>query len=70
MSEQLTITVVGVGAMGLPIATNLSDHGFTVRGVDIAEARLQLCREAGLEAYDNAVEAVDGADVVLSLIHI
>ena len=60
-----TITVVGLGAMGLPIATNLRTHDFTVRGVDIAEARLALGREAGLEVFDTALDAAEGADVVL-----
>lgn len=60
-----TITVVGLGAMGLPIATNLRNHDFTVRGVDIAEARLALGREAGLEVFDTALDAAEGADVVL-----
>lgn len=63
--SQHTITVVGLGAMGLPIATNLRNHDFTVRGVDIAEARLALGREAGLEVFNTALEAVEGADVVL-----
>ena len=37
----LTITVVGLGAMGLPMATNLAKD-FHVRGVDISEERLSL----------------------------
>ncbi|MCG7279304.1 NAD(P)-dependent oxidoreductase [Corynebacterium imitans] len=64
MSQHI-ITIVGLGAMGLPIATNLRSHDFSVRGVDIAEARLTLGREAGLEVFDTATNAVEGADVVL-----
>lgn len=59
-----TITVVGLGAMGLPMATNLAEK-FTVRGVDIAEARLELGKEAGLETYTDSREAASGADFVL-----
>ncbi|CAM3126907.1 NAD(P)-dependent oxidoreductase [Corynebacterium gottingense] len=64
MSQHI-ITVVGLGAMGLPIATNLRNHDFFVRGVDIDEARLGLGREAGLEVFNTALNAVEGADVVL-----
>lgn len=59
-----TITVIGLGAMGLPMATNLATR-FSVRGVDIAEDRLELGRSAGLSVYTSATEAVAGADVVL-----
>ena len=60
----VTVTVVGLGAMGLPMATNLA-RTFHVRGVDVQEARLELGREAGLEVHTDAPEAARGADVVL-----
>ena len=60
----LTITVVGLGAMGLPMATNLAKD-FHVRGVDISEERLSLGAQAGLETFTSAKEAADGSDVVL-----
>ena len=63
--SQNTVTVVGLGAMGMPIATNLRNKNFTVRGVDISETRLQLGREVGLDVFDNPLGAVAGADVVL-----
>lgn len=59
-----TVTVVGLGAMGLPMAQHLA-NAFSVRGVDIAEERLALAREAGVECFGSAAEASDGADVVL-----
>ncbi|CAB0812423.1 NAD(P)-dependent oxidoreductase [Corynebacterium diphtheriae] len=59
-----TVTVVGMGAMGLPMATNLAKN-FTVRGVDIAQPRLELAKAAGIETYTNASDAAEGADVVL-----
>lgn len=60
----LTITVVGLGAMGLPMATNLAKD-FHVRGVDISEERLSLGAQAGLETFTSAKEAADSSDVVL-----
>ncbi|WP_281510886.1 NAD(P)-dependent oxidoreductase [Corynebacterium belfantii] len=59
-----TVIVVGMGAMGLPMATNLA-KSFTVRGVDIAQPRLELAKAAGIETYTNASDAAEGADVVL-----
>lgn len=62
--SNLTVTVVGLGAMGLPIATNLAKD-FAVRGVDIAEARLELGRAAGIGVFQDIREASTGADAVL-----
>lgn len=62
--SQFTITIVGLGAMGLPMATNLAAD-FHVRGVDIAEERLELGRAAGIEVFSDIREAATGADAVL-----
>lgn len=59
-----TVTVLGLGAMGLPMATRLTT-GLSVRGFDIASARIELARAAGVETFDSAFDAVDGADVLL-----
>ncbi|PZU31518.1 MAG: oxidoreductase [Actinomyces sp.] len=59
-----TIAVLGLGAMGLPMAENLS-RGFTVRGFDITAERLALAERAGIAPAASAADAVAGADVVL-----
>jgi 3-hydroxyisobutyrate dehydrogenase len=59
-----TAAVLGLGAMGLPMATRLTSR-LTVHGFDIAEPRLALAAEAGVLTYDSARNAVDGADAVL-----
>lgn len=59
-----TVTVIGLGAMGLPMATNLAQD-FKVNGVDIAEPRLALAKAAGISTFSNSQEAVAEADVVL-----
>jgi 3-hydroxyisobutyrate dehydrogenase len=59
-----TAAVLGLGAMGLPMATRLTSR-LTVHGFDIAEPRLALAAEAGVLTYDSARGAVDGADAVL-----
>jgi 3-hydroxyisobutyrate dehydrogenase len=64
MSANYTVTVLGLGAMGLPMATRLATQ-LTVHGFDIAEPRLKLAREAGVKTFGSAREAVAGADALL-----
>lgn len=59
-----TVAVLGLGAMGLPMATRLTS-GLDVHGFDIAEARLDLARDAGVTPFDSARAAVADADAVL-----
>ena len=63
--SDVTVAVLGLGAMGLPMATNLVDHGAAVRGFDIAQPRLDLAAQAGVTGCGSAREAAAGADVVL-----
>lgn len=59
-----TVAVLGLGAMGLPMATRLAGQ-LTVRGFDINEGRRRLGNNAGIETFDSAREAAAGASVVL-----
>lgn len=59
-----TVAVLGLGAMGLPIATNLAKR-FTVVGFDPFEDRRALGTTQGLNVTSTATEAAEGADVVL-----
>lgn len=62
-----TVAVIGLGAMGLPMAIRL--HGaFRVHGVDISEQRLALAADAGITTFTNASAAADGADAVLLVV--
>ncbi len=58
------IAVLGLGAMGLPMATRLAEK-FTVRGFDINPERLSLGASAGVAATASAQQAATGADIVL-----
>ena len=58
------VTVLGLGAMGLPMATRLATQ-LTVHGFDIAEPRLRLAEAAGVRTFASAREAADGADALL-----
>ncbi|MET4098747.1 3-hydroxyisobutyrate dehydrogenase [Agrococcus sp. UYP10] len=59
-----TVAVIGLGAMGLPMATRLAER-FDVRGFDIAEARLELAAQHGVAPAASAAEAVEGAEAVI-----
>ncbi|WP_030154561.1 NAD(P)-dependent oxidoreductase [Glycomyces sp. NRRL B-16210] len=58
------VAVVGLGAMGLPMAARLAER-FTVSGFDIAAERLALAAGHGVEPAPTAAAAVTGADAVL-----
>ncbi len=58
-----TIAVLGLGAMGLPMAENLAES-FTVHGYDINPTRSELLSEA-VVPFSSARQAVKGANYVL-----
>lgn len=58
------VAVLGLGAMGLPMATRLAAE-LTVRGFDLDEARLAEASRSGVEPASSARLAAEGADVVL-----
>ncbi|TDK28045.1 NAD(P)-dependent oxidoreductase [Arthrobacter crusticola] len=59
-----TAAVLGLGAMGLPMATRLAEK-LVVHGFDIAAERLDLASQAGITTFDSAATAVKGVDAVL-----
>lgn len=58
------VAVLGLGAMGLPMATTLA-RSFTTVGFDVAPARVALAVEAGATAAGSIAEACAGTDVVV-----
>lgn len=58
------ISILGLGAMGLPMATHLTKIA-TVRGFDIAQERLDLAKDVGIEPVMSAQAAAKDADVVV-----
>ena len=60
-----TIAVLGLGAMGLPMATWLVHSQFAVRGFDVAPGRAELAAAAGVAIFESARQAAGPADVVL-----
>lgn len=62
------IAFVGLGHMGLPMATNLHKAGYTVRGVDISPEALAAAEKAGFTATTALSEAAEGADVLWTML--
>lgn len=62
-----TIAFLGLGHMGLPMATNLSAAGHEVRGYDVVPAARELAEAAGIAWAADAHAAVAGADVVITM---
>jgi 3-hydroxyisobutyrate dehydrogenase len=58
------VAVLGLGAMGLPMASRLATR-LEVRGFDIAQSRLDLAERNGIAPFASAREAVEGVDAVL-----
>ncbi|MFT4273436.1 MAG: NAD(P)-dependent oxidoreductase [Pantoea sp.] len=68
MSQQPVVAVLGLGAMGHAFAANLLKKGFVVRGWNRTRARGEDLLSAGLILGDSAIQAVDGADVVIAML--
>jgi 3-hydroxyisobutyrate dehydrogenase len=60
-----TVAVLGLGAMGLPMATHLVRSGFEVTAFDVSAARLELAEQDGVHPATTAAQACEGASVVL-----
>jgi 3-hydroxyisobutyrate dehydrogenase len=63
-----TIAFLGLGNMGGPMAANLVTAGHTVRGFDPVPAAVETAKSNGVNVFGTGAEAVDGADVVLTML--
>ena len=62
------IGFIGLGNMGTPMAGNLAKKGHQVRGFDLVKANLEAAAKRGVEAAGSAADAVQGADVVVTML--
>lgn len=62
------IAFLGVGAMGLGMASNLVKSGHRVIAFDLSAEALGRAERAGCEYAASAAEAVNGADVVVTML--
>ena len=67
-TAQPTIAFIGLGHMGGPMAVNLVKAGFPVQAFDLVPAALEAAAAAGARIAATAVEAVKGAQIVISML--
>jgi len=63
-----TIGFIGLGNMGLPMATNLVKAGHEVLGFDMVAEVLEIAKEAGIVTCGYASDAVEGAETVITML--
>lgn len=64
----MRVAFVGLGNMGLPMATHLIDAGFDVVGFDLDADRTAAFEEAGGDTAADIEAAVRDADVVITMV--
>lgn len=69
MPDQLTVAVLGTGIMGAAMARNIASAGHAVRAWNRTRAKAEPLAEVGAHVADTPAEAVEGADVVLTMLH-
>ncbi|NIY65166.1 NAD(P)-dependent oxidoreductase [Streptomyces malaysiensis] len=72
MTEQLpatSVAVLGTGIMGSGMARNLARSGLEVRAWNRTRSKAEPLAADGVRVTDTPAEAVDGADVVLTMVY-
>jgi 3-hydroxyisobutyrate dehydrogenase len=62
------IAFIGLGNMGGPMAANLVKAGHKVTGFDLVPASREAAKESGVAVAAHAVDAVKGADIVITML--
>ena len=69
MSKSIkTVAFIGLGNMGGGMAANLVKQGFTVNAFDLLPEHLSAAEAAGCAPKTSAVDAIRGADAVVSML--
>ncbi|MCG8157250.1 NAD(P)-dependent oxidoreductase [Brenneria goodwinii] len=68
MSQKPVVAVLGLGAMGHAFASNLLKNDFIVRGWNRTRVRGEDLQDNGLILCSDAVQAVEGADVIITML--
>ncbi|MEU0333938.1 NAD(P)-dependent oxidoreductase [Streptomyces sp. NPDC006193] len=69
MTDKLTVSVLGTGIMGAAMARNLVRAGHAVRVWNRTRAKAEPLASQGARVAGTPAEAVEGADVVLTMLH-
>lgn len=62
------VAFIGLGIMGLPMAKNLVNAGFTVTGFNRSQGAIDALVAAGGQGAGSVAEAVEDADVVITMV--
>jgi len=62
------VTVIGLGIMGLPMATNLVKAGHSVTGYNRSQDKIDALVAAGGQGAASIAEAVKEADIVITMV--
>lgn len=62
------VAFIGLGIMGLPMAKNLVNAGFTVTGFNRSQGAIDALVAAGGQGAGSVAEAVKDADVVITMV--
>ncbi|MFJ3958229.1 2-hydroxy-3-oxopropionate reductase [Arthrobacter sp. NPDC090010] len=62
------VTVIGLGIMGLPMAKNLVNAGFTVTGFNRSQDKIDALVAAGGKGASSIAESVQDADVIITMV--
>ncbi|KOQ39116.1 NAD(P)-binding domain-containing protein, partial [Achromobacter xylosoxidans] len=63
-----SIAFIGLGNMGAPMALNLVKAGHSLTVFDLVPAAVKVLTDAGAKSAASAAEAVNGAEVVISML--
>ena len=63
-----TIAILGTGIIGAPVAKNLHKQGFPVRAWNRTFAKAEPLSTLGIPVFHSAADAVQGADVIVSIL--
>lgn len=63
-----TISFIGLGNMGNPMAANLVKAGHKVQGFDLIPENLAVAQASGVTTMRDAVKSLEGAEVVISML--
>ena len=66
--DATAIAFIGLGMMGLPMASRLLAAGFAVRGADLSAAARAAFAERGGQLFDTPDESAQGARIVITML--
>ena len=69
MTDKPTVSVLGTGIMGAAMARNLARAGLGVRAWNRTREKAEPLAADGIRVTDTPAEAVEGADVVLTMLY-